>query len=163
MLLNFSLIWSACLLTRRRRRRGCAACIQPWLLAHEAEAKLAKDREKFETYERETRAKLEREAASISERETAISEREGEFEGSIKAAYDDLREYYDRLKDVDRKIRHRLLACSNMLNQYNPQLQELPTWEQLKAMIRAARRSVATAAVSGKGSAPRLLCHHRNR
>jgi hypothetical protein len=74
-------------------------------------------------------------AAAIDEREHAITQREDEFESSIKSAHAELRQAHDSLADTDRRIRYRILSSADLLAGFNERLQDLPTWPQIKQMV----------------------------
>lgn len=73
--------------------------------------------------------------AAIAAREAAIDVRETEFAASIEEARDNLHGYYNSLAETDRHIRHRILSSAGLLSGYHPQLQDLPTWDQLKRLV----------------------------
>jgi hypothetical protein len=79
-------------------------------------------------------ALAEREAA-IDARERAITEREDGLAASLQEARDHLRAYYDSIAEADRHIRYRVLSHAGLLRGYNPELQDLPTWDQLKRLV----------------------------
>jgi hypothetical protein len=83
----------------------------------------------------QTKAELAARAAAIDERERAITQREDEFESSIKSAHAELRQAHDSLADTDRRIRYRIMASANLLAGFNEQLQDLPSWQQIGQMV----------------------------
>jgi hypothetical protein len=80
-------------------------------------------------------AKLAQRAAELAEREHALDMRETGFESSLADARDELREHHARLDETHRQLIHRIMSCSGILAEWNPNLQPLPTWEQLRRMI----------------------------
>jgi hypothetical protein len=80
-------------------------------------------------------AALAQREAAIDARECAITQRETEFENSLQEACDNLHGYYNSLAETDRHIRYRIIGCAGLLGGYNPQLQDLPTWDQLKRLV----------------------------
>jgi hypothetical protein len=87
-------------------------------------------------------AQVEQKQAALTERESAIAAREVALEGreselavSAQEARDNLRGYYNSIAEADRHIRYRILSHADLLHGYNAQLQDLPSWEQLKRMV----------------------------
>jgi hypothetical protein len=80
-------------------------------------------------------AKMESDAGALAERERAITRREDEFEGSLNEARDNLAKYYNNLADMDRRIRYRIMASADLLAGFNEQLQDLPSWDQLRRLV----------------------------
>ena len=80
-------------------------------------------------------AALAQREAAIDERERALDARTTEFESSLQEARDNLHGYYNSLSETDRHIRHRILNTAGLLSGYNPTLQDLPTWDQLKRLV----------------------------
>jgi hypothetical protein len=76
----------------------------------------------------------EREAAVVA-RDAALDARATEFESSLQEARDHLRGYYDSIAEADRHIRFRILSHAGLLGGYNPQLQDLPSWDVLKRLV----------------------------
>jgi hypothetical protein len=74
-------------------------------------------------------------AAAADERERALDARATEFESSLQEARDHLRGYYDSIAEADRHIRYRILSHADLLAGYNPQLQDLPSWDVLKRLV----------------------------
>jgi hypothetical protein len=83
----------------------------------------------------QTNAALDQRQAVIEERERAIAQREDEFQTSLKEARDNLAEYYNNLADMDRRIRHRIMASAGLLAGFNERLQDLPSWDQLRRLV----------------------------
>jgi hypothetical protein len=83
----------------------------------------------------QTNAALDARAVALDEREAAITQREDEFEASLKEARDNLAEYYNNLADMDRRIRHRIMASAGLLAGFNERLQDLPSWDQLRRLV----------------------------
>ena len=84
--------------------------------------------------EQKEAALVAREAA-LDERNRALDARATEFESSLQEARDHLRGYYDSIAEADRHIRYRILSHADLLGGYNPQLQDLPTWDVLKRLV----------------------------
>jgi hypothetical protein len=80
-------------------------------------------------------AALAEREAQAAEREAEIERRESSFEVSLAEARDHLRAYYDSIAEADRHIRYRIMSHADLLGGYNPQLQDLPTWDQLKRLV----------------------------
>ena len=80
-------------------------------------------------------AKMESDVAVLDERERALDARATEFETSLQEARDNLHEYYNNIAEADRHIRHRILSHAGLLGGYNPQLQDLPSWQVLRTMV----------------------------
>jgi hypothetical protein len=80
-------------------------------------------------------AALAQREAALDERERALDARATEFESSLQEARDNLHGYYNSLAETDRHIRHRILNTAGLLSGYNPRLQDLPTWDQLKRLV----------------------------
>ena len=80
-------------------------------------------------------AVLAQREAVCEARATALDEREAAFEVSLREARDHLRAYYDSIAEADRHVRYRVLSHAGLLSGYNPELQDLPTWDQLKRLI----------------------------
>jgi hypothetical protein len=83
----------------------------------------------------QTNAALAQRAAELDERARTITQREDDFAASIEQARDHLRGYYDSIAEVDRHIRYRILSSADLLSGYNPQLQDLPSWQVLRTMV----------------------------
>jgi hypothetical protein len=79
-------------------------------------------------------ALTERESA-IAARETALDERAAAFESQAGDVRDELREHHNRLEQTHRQLVHRLMATAGITGNWNFQLQDPPTWAQLKRMI----------------------------
>jgi hypothetical protein len=84
--------------------------------------------------EQRNAALVQREAA-LDAREAAITEREDVFAASLNEARDNLRVYYNNIAEADRHIRFRVMSHAGLLGGFNPQLQDLPTWEQLRRLV----------------------------
>jgi chromosome segregation ATPase len=87
-------------------------------------------------------AAAEQTKTALAERETAIVAREAVLEQRERTldereteARDNLRAYYDNLADTDRRIRYRIMASADLLAGFNEQLQDLPSWQQIKQMV----------------------------
>jgi hypothetical protein len=83
----------------------------------------------------QTNAELAARVAALDEREAALDARKTEFESSLTDARDELREHHARLDDTHRQLVHRIVSCSGILADWNPNLQSLPTWDQLKRLV----------------------------
>jgi septal ring factor EnvC (AmiA/AmiB activator) len=79
--------------------------------------------------------KLESDVGVLKERERALDARATEFEASLQEARDHLRVYHDSIREEDRRLRYRIMASADLLSGYNAQLQDLPSWDQLKRLI----------------------------
>jgi hypothetical protein len=84
--------------------------------------------------EQRNAALVQREAA-IDDRERALDARATEFEASLHEARDHLRGFYDSVAEADRHIRYRILSHADLLGGYNAQLQDLPSWSQLRRLV----------------------------
>jgi hypothetical protein len=80
-------------------------------------------------------AKMESDASALVEEKRALDARATEFESSLQEARDNLAEYYNGIAEADRHIRHRILSHADLLGGYNPQLQDLPTWPQIRRLV----------------------------
>jgi ABC-type transporter Mla subunit MlaD len=78
---------------------------------------------------------LTQRAAELDARAATITKREDEHAAAIEEARDHLRAYYDRIADMDRRIRYRILSSANLLHGFNERLQDLPSWPAIKQMI----------------------------
>jgi len=83
----------------------------------------------------QTNAELAARAAAIDERDRELDTRAAEFEASVREAQATLRASHDNLSEVDRRIRFRILSSADLLRGFNEQLQDLPTWQQIKQMV----------------------------
>ena len=80
-------------------------------------------------------AELDARAAAADERDRALDERATEFESSLQEARDNLHGYYRHVEEADRHVRCRILSHADLLGGYNPQLQDLPSWDVLKRLV----------------------------
>jgi hypothetical protein len=83
----------------------------------------------------DTAAVLAEREAELAAREAEIARREDEFAASCQEARDHLRGYYDTIAEADRRIRYRIMASADLLSNYNPALQDLPSWDVLKRLV----------------------------
>jgi hypothetical protein len=83
----------------------------------------------------QTATALEERAAELAARETALDKRESEFAISIEETRDHLRGYYDSIAEADRHLRYRILSHADLLHGYNAQLQDLPSWPQIRQLV----------------------------
>jgi hypothetical protein len=104
--------------------------------------KLGHDIEKAERKLAAVTAQAEQKQAELAEREAAVVAREAaldtratEFESSLETARAELHEYYNSIAEADRHIRYRILSHADLLGGYNPQLQDLPSWDVLKRLV----------------------------
>jgi hypothetical protein len=74
-------------------------------------------------------------AAELDAREAAITKREDEFASSLEDARANLRGYYDSIADADRITRYRILSSADLLSNFNPQLQDLPSWDTIRRLV----------------------------
>jgi hypothetical protein len=82
-----------------------------------------------------TKAALDARATELDAREGAITAREDEFASSVAHVRDELRAYHNHLDETHRQLIHRIMATAGILSGWNPQLQDLPTWQQLRRQI----------------------------
>ena len=82
-----------------------------------------------------TEAKLAQRAAELAAREAEIERRETEFAASCQEAHAALRASHDNLSEVDRRLRYRIMASADLLHAFNPQLQTLPDWQQIRQLV----------------------------
>jgi hypothetical protein len=80
-------------------------------------------------------AELDARAAALDERDRALTQREDEFSASCQEARDELCNHYRHVEEEDKRLRYRVMAHANLLSNYNPTLQDLPTWEQLRMLV----------------------------
>jgi len=73
--------------------------------------------------------------AACGERERALDAREVAFASQVADVRDELREQHNRLEQTNRQLIHRILSCSGLLAEWNPALQPLPSWQQLRQRI----------------------------
>jgi septal ring factor EnvC (AmiA/AmiB activator) len=83
----------------------------------------------------QTKAELAARAAALDERASALDARASEFESSLETARGELHQYYNSIAEADRHLRYRILASADLLSGYNPQLQDLPSWDVLKRLV----------------------------
>jgi hypothetical protein len=80
-------------------------------------------------------AALTARAAALDARERALDERETGFESQAGDVRDELREHHNRLEQTHRQLVHRIMSTAGILGEWNPNLQPLPSWQQLRGMI----------------------------
>jgi hypothetical protein len=97
----------------------------------EAETKLAAVKAQAE----QTETALVARAAALDARERALDERESAFESQTGDVRDELREHHARLEQTHRQLIHRIMSTTGLLGEWNPNLQPLPSWQQLRGMI----------------------------
>jgi len=73
--------------------------------------------------------------AALDARAAEIERRKTEFEISLQEARDHLRGFYDSIAEADRHVRYRVLSHAGLLSGYNLELQDLPSWGQLKRLV----------------------------
>jgi hypothetical protein len=83
----------------------------------------------------QTNAELAARAAAIDERDRALDARATEFASSLETARAELHQYYNSIAEADRHIRYRIMSHADLLGGYNPQLQDLPSWDVLKRLV----------------------------
>ena len=83
----------------------------------------------------EKQAALAERLAEIDARERAITDREDTFAASLAEARDNLRAYYDNIAEADRHVRYRVMSYADLLGGFNPTLQDLPTWPQIRQLV----------------------------
>jgi hypothetical protein len=99
--------------------------------AADAEQKLAAITAQAE----QVQAALDARAAALDAERRALDARTTEFEASLKEARDNLAGYYNGIAEADRHLRYRILSHAGLLGGYNPQLQDLPSWDVLKRLV----------------------------
>ena len=80
-------------------------------------------------------AALVQREAELAARERALDEREASFASQATEVRDELHGHHARLEQTNRQLVHRILSCSGLLAEWNPNLQPLPSWQQLRRMI----------------------------
>jgi hypothetical protein len=83
----------------------------------------------------QTKAALAEREAAVVARETAHAAREAAFESQAGDVRDELREHHARLEQTHRQLVRRLMATAGITGNWNFDLQDPPTWAQLKRMI----------------------------
>ena len=83
----------------------------------------------------QTNAELAARAAVLDERARALDARATEFESSLQEARAELHNHHRHVEEEDKRLRHRVMAHANLLSGYNPQLQDLPSWDVLKRLV----------------------------
>jgi septal ring factor EnvC (AmiA/AmiB activator) len=78
---------------------------------------------------------LDARAAALDERGRALDARTTEFDSSLQEARDELHNHHRHVEQEDKRLRHRVMAHADLLSGYNPQLQDLPSWEVLKRLV----------------------------
>jgi hypothetical protein len=78
---------------------------------------------------------LTQRVAAIDERERAQDARDAAFASQAQDVRAELRGYYNSIASADRHLRYRILSHAGMLSGYNPELQDLATWDQMKRLI----------------------------
>jgi hypothetical protein len=73
--------------------------------------------------------------AALDARQAVIAERETAFEAVRKDGHARLREYHSQIQTQDKQLRWRIMAYSDLLSGYSPDLQDLPTWKQLRRAV----------------------------
>ena len=97
----------------------------------DAEAKVIAVQDQVEQKE----AALAAREAKLDARDTAITRRENEFAASAQDVRDELREHHNRIEQAHRQLVYRLMSTAGILGNWNENLQDLPTWEQLRRQI----------------------------
>src|SRR5215472_11456011 len=80
-------------------------------------------------------AALVQREAELAARERALDEREASFASQATDVRDELHGHHARLEQTHRQLVHRILSCSGLLAEWNPALQPLPSWQQLRQRI----------------------------
>jgi hypothetical protein len=83
----------------------------------------------------QTNAELAARAAALDEDQRAFEGRVTAFESQAADVRDELRKQHAHLEQTHRQLVHRIMSTSGILAEWNPNLQPLPTWEQLRRMI----------------------------
>jgi hypothetical protein len=74
-------------------------------------------------------------AAELDRRQAEIERREAAFESQAGDVRDELREHHNRLEQTHRQLVHRLMSTAGITGNWNFDLQDPPTWQQLRRMI----------------------------
>jgi hypothetical protein len=96
-----------------------------------AEAKLAAVTAQAE----QKQAMLAERSAALDGRERTLDERESAFAVSAQDVRDELRQHHNRVEQAHRQLVHRIMSSSGILGNWNFDLQDPPTWQQLRRMI----------------------------
>ena len=80
-------------------------------------------------------AELAEREAAIAVREVALEERETAFESQAGDVHDELREHHAQLEQTHRQLVHRVMSTAGITGNWNFNLQDPPTWQQLRRMI----------------------------
>jgi hypothetical protein len=99
------------------------------------QAAIAKDNAEREAALDARDAELAQRAAALDERARALDARAVEFESSLQEARDELHNHHRHVEQEDKRLRHRVMAHADLLSGYNPQLQDLPSWDVLKRLV----------------------------
>jgi hypothetical protein len=83
----------------------------------------------------DTAAALAEREAELAVRAAELERREAEFAASIEEARNHLRGYYNSIAEADRITRYRILSSADLLSNFNPQLQDLPSWDTIRRLV----------------------------
>jgi hypothetical protein len=83
----------------------------------------------------QVQAALDARAAALDAGQRALEAREAAFERQTTDVRDELREAHARLDETHRQLIHRIMSTAGILGEWNPNLQPLPSWQQLRGMI----------------------------
>jgi septal ring factor EnvC (AmiA/AmiB activator) len=83
----------------------------------------------------QTNAELAARAAAADERDRVADARATAFESELETARAELHTYYNHIAQADRQLRYRIMSHADLLGGYNPQLQDLPSWDVLKRLV----------------------------
>jgi hypothetical protein len=96
-----------------------------------AEQKLAN----VEARAADTAAALAEREAELDAREAAITKREAALESQAGDVRDELYAHHNRIAAAHRRLVHRIMSTAGIAGNWNFDLQDPPTWEQLRRMI----------------------------
>jgi DNA repair exonuclease SbcCD ATPase subunit len=99
------------------------------------QAAIAKENAEREAALDERDAELAQRAAELDERARALDARATAVENSLQEARDELHNYYRHVEEEDKRLRYRVMAHADLLSNYNPTLQDLPTWPQIRRLV----------------------------
>jgi hypothetical protein len=80
-------------------------------------------------------AKIERDTNALAERERALDARKAAFASSLEDARCELYAHHNRIEQAHRQLVHRVMATAGITGNWNFDLQDPPTWQQLRRMI----------------------------
>jgi hypothetical protein len=83
----------------------------------------------------QTKAALDERAAELDTLKAAITKREDEFANSLADARSELYAHHNRVEQAHRQLVHRIMSTAGIAGNWNFDLQDPPTWQQLRRMI----------------------------